>query len=519
MPDPIQAPQGTEQKLVFRTEDERQKAMDAIPQEPPMGTTDIDGWRVQQDAQQDALESATIDPNYVQGQPAQPGPAREAPVTPLDPAANQGDWYKPSEWTFQQNGQTITIGKDEIPEELRSKGIGSAKDLILDYVSTHRYAETKKQEYQQSVSDLQRQLAETQQKIKDYDKKLEDLSKRPATPEQPGAAAASVHSETEIDTLQTELNTVTEQLEKVDEDDPEFKSLSRSAIRIQARLTAMKDKAYNARFQAFDQEREQVKRDSEANKRRQDAEDAARAAEQKRQERKANMARTIEGFANAPTSQLKLSKSFAEAEKEYEEWATDIAATYYHKPSNEVTAADAEIAVQHFLNRTPSLINQLTAQGKLQRTPADLRKYLINTELYMMMQGQELDSSSGQWKQNEWRLPDMETAYERWKRKKGLKFQDEVNAANRAEEELLRVINPPNIAEQVPASQGPQAQRDMSKLSLPQAESIMQDLEKKASMSGYGDLEEWIERKRRTAPGDKDVESYDRADETLMAVK
>ena len=159
MPDTIQAQQGTEQKLVFRTEEDRQKALDELPVEPPAGIQNLDDWRNELDAKQDALEAATIDPNWQEGQP--PSPRTDPPAQePGAPASAQpgSDWYRPEDWTFQQNGQTITIGRDEIPADLQGRNISNAKDLILDYVSTHRYAETKKQEHSQEVADLRAQL-------------------------------------------------------------------------------------------------------------------------------------------------------------------------------------------------------------------------------------------------------------------------------------------------------------------------------------------------------------------------
>ena len=526
MPILNQAPQGTEQKLVFQTEEDRNKAMDAIPMEPPVGTTDLDSWRREQDVAQDAIEAATIDPNYVAGQPA---PAPAEPVAPLNPAApapgapapapGEGDWYKPENFTFtDSSGQTVTIGRDEVPEELRKKGgLGSAKDLVLDYVNTHRYAETKKQEYDSSLTDMRQQLSQAQQTIKDAEAKMAEMAKRPASPEEPGAAvAAAAPSDSEITTIQTGLNDILAQLEKIDDDDPDAGILSRKAVRLQAKLATLKDAAYNARFQAYEKDREKIKTDAEAARKEKERREQEVASEQARVKAKQEMGKSIEVFSNAADSKLKMSKPFSEVEQDYDTWATDVAATYFNIPANQVEAYQAEIAVQHFLNRTPMLMTKLTAEGKLSRTPQDLRKYLINTELYMMMKGKELDQATGKWVQHDWTLPDMDTAYERWKRKKGLKYQDEVTAANKAEEELLRIMNPPNVAEQVPAGQGPQAQRDMSKLSLPQAESIMTDLEKKASLSGYGSVEEWIETKRRKGPGDADVDLYDRADESLM---
>jgi hypothetical protein len=522
MPDLIQAQQGQEQKLVFKTEDERQKALDAIPIEPPAGTSDMDSWRRQQDDLQDRIEAAAIDPNYsAAAQPAQAAPASQAPSS--QPSGRQepdsgGDWYKPSDWTFQQNGQTVTIGRDEIPDELRDKGIKNAKDLILGYVSNSRYSDTKNREHQASIADLQKQMQEMNSKIKGYEKQIEDFGNRPAQPN--ATAAVPLPSETEMTTIEKELDEINANIDKVQEEDPdEAIRMTRKAMRLSGQLQAMRDRIYQDRFRVMEEERTAHKQQAEKDRAMREREEALRREQEQAAEKKRNMANEIEKFTATADSKLQLSKSFAEVEKEYSDWAIDIAASHFNIQPKDVKAEHAEIAVSNFLNRTPSLITKLTDQGKLNRAPKDLRKYLIATELYFMRHGQELDPVTGTWKQHDWRLPDMETAYERWKRKKGLKYMEEVEAANKAEEELLRVMNPPNVAEMVPASQGPQGARDMSKMSMPQAESVMKDLEKRASLSGYGDLEEWIETLRRKNPGDENVTMYDKADESLMNFK
>lgn len=519
MPEPMEAPQGQEQKLVFKTEEDRQKALDEIPVDLPDGITDIDAWRTEMDAKQDAIEQATVDPNYT-GQPTdgarqpnqdQPQPQADQPPAP---APDQGDWYRPEDWTFSHQGQQVTIGRDEIPVEMQQKNISSAKDLMYDYINTHRYAESKAQEYQKSLSRMQEQMNEQNKRIEEYENKLKAADKKDEAPPKP---AENIPSNDEITQTENELNQMFDQIAKLEEEDPdEANALTRKALRIQTKLTAMKDKANSARWQSVEQEREQLKKTAEQQK-----EEAARAERERRQQeereqRKSEMVKSIEGFSNQ-SDDLKLSKPFAQVEQEYSDWAADVAATYFDTPANQLRVDQIEQAVQHFLNRTPSLMDKLSKQGKLNRAPADLRKYLITTELYLMTQGQEFDPVSGTFVQHDWKLPDMDTAYDRWKKKKGLKYQDEVNAANKAEEELLKVMNPTGVAEEIPANQGAQQQRDMSKMSLPQAQTALGDLEKRASMNGYGNLEEWIENLRRTDPGNKDVELYDRADEALMS--
>ena len=68
--------------LVFKSEEDRVKAIEAIPMTPPKGKTQ-DEWNEETSAQMDAIFAAPIDENAV---PAEPGaaPAAPAPATPVE---------------------------------------------------------------------------------------------------------------------------------------------------------------------------------------------------------------------------------------------------------------------------------------------------------------------------------------------------------------------------------------------------------------------------------------------------
>ena len=513
MSDPIQAPQGIEQKLVFRSEQDRAAALEALDTAPAAGTS-LDTWRREQDMAQDAIESAQIDPNYIPGQQSA-APPNVPGANPPAPALQEDDWYKPADWTLVQNGQNVTIGRDEIPTEFRDRKVANAKELVLELLTDHRYSQEKKNEYNKSLNDMQGQLSSMTKKMSDYEKQLEEARRNPGSP---APAATSLPSETEIGTAQRELAEIHETLDKMDQDDPENAPLLRKAVRLQGKLQDMKDKVHESRFNQLDEERKNIRQEAEQRRAEQERIAEEEKERQKREASESRMAREIETFGGAQ-KELKLSKPFKTVEKEYSDWATDIAATYWGIPAAEVTGDKAEVAVQHFLNRTPAFITKLQDTGKLNRVPTDLRKYLITTELYMMMQGHELDEKTGKWIQTDFRLPDMETAMDRWKRKKGLKYQELVTAANRAESDLLRVMNPPNLAEQIPANLGPQGNRDMSKLSKEEAQNSMDALERQAQKAGEADVDEWIEKLSRKNPGDERVLNYNRAFETLYAVQ
>jgi len=485
-------------------------AIEVLDQAPPSGT-DLDTWRRDMDAKQDAIEGALIDPNYVPGQAPAPNAAPGAGPAP-EPGS---DWYKPEDWTIQQNGQTVTIGKDEIPTEFRDKNVSNAKELVQELLTNHRYDKEKKSEYSKNLSDMQEQVSSMTKKMSEYEKQLAEAKKNPS-PQANQAAAAVLPNENDIKAAQSELATIHESLDKLDPDDPESAPLMRKALRMQSKLQEMKDVVHETRFKQLDEERSRIKEESEKARLEREKTEMEARDRQAREDAENKMSSAIDTFTTAQKD-LKLSKPFKTVEKEYSDWATDIAATYWGIPQNEVTGSKAEVAVQHFLNRTPAFITKLQDTGKLNRVPADLRKYLITTELYMMMQGQELDQTTGKWTKTEYRLPDMETAMDRWKRKNGLKYQDMVSAANKAESELLKVMNPPNVAEEIPSNIGTQAQRDMSKMSLPEAQNTMDALQKQAQQAGTNDLEEWIESISRRNPGDERVQKYNKAEETIYA--
>lgn len=519
-------PKTQQGNVVFKTEEERMQALNSVPIDPPLelGDKSLDQWRQEQDAIQDQIESATIDPNaqIIDVQGGENGDvSRSTPGQDPTPhqnnqtAADTSGWYKPDDWTFQRDGQAVTVPEDEIPESLRGKSIKDSESLLHEVVNSKRYLDTKTEEYNRSLSSLNQQMEDMKKRLESAEKKTKEQVES-GSPPSPADPKPDIPSDSEIGNVQSELDNINQQIDSMDEDDPEANSLTRKALRLSNKLNTMRNKVHDARYQQFKAEQDRVRQDAENARKLREDQDLARRQEQEAEQAKAEMHTSIEGFAKSH-NELKLSKSFREIENEYDNWATDVAATHFGIAPNQVTTKHAEMAVNAYLNKTPVLMQKLTEQGKLNREPTDLRKYLMHTELYLMTKGMELDPSTGEFVQHKWSLPDMETAFERFKRKKGLQYQEVVEAANKAEEELLKVMNPPKVAEQVPADQGPSAQRDMSKLSKEQAATLLNDLENQAKQNNFLDLEEWIETLRRRNSEDDRIKQYDRAFEALYA--
>lgn len=486
---------------VFKSEAERLAALNALPDEAPAGTADIDAWQAEQDRITDEIANAAIDPSYSPESPA--SQSTDAAGGKNDRGQNAGGsqgGYKAEDWTFQAGGQTITIPENELPQDPHFT-FRNAKDALLGVVHTQRYLETKQREHAREREDLNSRLRELEKANQEMKERLE----KAAQPQNQGggSAADAGPSDADISKLQSEYDTLDQQIEELQETDPD------QAVKLIRRSQRLRDKITDLRL-----EKELAKRDAELRsykeadeaktKQQKDAE--AKAAKDKElAEAQAKEFSEIDLFSkNVPD--LKLSKPYAEVEREFYKWGAEVAAIDAAKPVTAVTWKDVEIAMDKYLKKSPRLMDALDAAGLTKLEPKEMRKYLLLSEIHLYRKGRTLDPVTGLWKQHDFRHPDLDSAYYHWKRDRGYRTKELLDAERRGAAEVLNAMSVHGAAE-IPSDMG--QRRDNAKaMTAKEALDLagqFEDMARKAGMS----LEDYIGEKERQNPDDPIVKKYD----------
>ena len=447
------------QTVTFRSEQERLDALDAIPEAPPADVEDKDAWLREMEQKEDDVMRANIDPAF-------------------------------------EGENSLAIGEEsekEKPEEKPEEDLPYREPVI------------------EPVKEKTEPSSEVLAKIDEMNIKMDAMraenEKLLSSKTEQESIDAGASAEKEMKDAQSVYDDLMDEIEAIEEEDPDQANvLTRKALRASQRLQVMRDNLHNEKLGKFDelrksQEEAETKRVADAEK--QKDIDSQNVENEKNQR---VMANSIDDFGNK-VSELKMTKDFKEVENDYVGWITEATAANFGTSVGKVTSAQCEQTVANFLDRTPFLMETLEKKGIVAKAPKDMRKYLINTELYLLTKGQEIDSKTGQIVQRDWKAPDMESAYDIWKRKRGLKYKDEVDAANKAESELMKVMNPAGIAETPAPNAGAQTDRSGG-LSQTEAENMLKDLERQARQSGHHDVDEWIGSIEGHNPHDDRIKAY-----------
>lgn len=487
----------------FKSEAERLAALNALPEAPPPDCPDVDAWQAEQDRITDELANAPIDPSYTPAAdtPSQGSSAADGKNDRGQDAGGSQGGYKAEDWTFQAGGQTITIPENELPRDPHFT-FKNAKDALLGVVHTQRYLETKQREHAREREDLNSRLKELEKSNQEMKERLEKSTQAPA---QGGtaAAAAAAPSDADITQLQTEYDTLDQQIQELEETDPD------QAVKLIRRSQRLRDKITDLRL-----EKELAKRDAqirsykeadEAKTKEQKEREAKEAKEKELAEARTREFSEIDSFSTA-VPDLKLSQSYAAVEKEVYNWGAEVAAIDATKPVTQVTWKDVEVALDKYLKKSPRLMDALDAAGLVKREPKEMRKYLLLSEIHLYRKGRTLDPVTGLWKQHDFRHPDLDSAYYHWKRDRGYRTKEILDAERRGAAEVLDAMNVRGAAE-IPSDMG--QRRDNAKaMTAKEALELAtqyEDMARKAGMT----LEDFIGEKERINPDDPLVRKYD----------
>lgn len=153
-----------DQKLAFKSEEERMEALNALPTRPPNDVGDLDAWEAEIEKKQQQILEAQVDPNAVEAPAEEPPRQEEAPAE----EAQTSDEDK------------LFFGKykrDDLPEPLRK--YNSDEQVLEQAAHARDYATKTEQRMQQLGQDLaegKKENEKLQERIKELEQKKDELA-------------------------------------------------------------------------------------------------------------------------------------------------------------------------------------------------------------------------------------------------------------------------------------------------------------------------------------------------------
>jgi predicted transcriptional regulator len=465
----------------FKTEADRATALSQLPDRPPANFNgSLDEWQSKQDTELDAIEKATI------GESGPEASSGEGSPNGAEPAKPRG--YREDDWTvITAKGEKIVIPEDAIPSDPEFS-FRNPKAAFKGLVETQRYFKTIKKD-QEDLASKNRQL---QQERDDLAKRLEGAGTppKPNAPASPGEVDLKA-VDAEIATTEAELTRIESELSELGEFDEGNNKLLRDQTSLMRKLNGLERKANKAMFSAVT------------------AAETNRIAEQRRLEAKKEVDRKrqddvkdIEDFRKA--NKLDGDGTYQDLETRYLAFGKEVAAVDLDKKIDEVTEADIERSLSRYLNRAPSLMDSLGKKGILAQEPKGMKKYLITSEVDMLRRGFQWDSSTGQWKPTQYKLPTLKLAYDYWKELNGERGRERIDLIEKTEKEVLESIQPRGAAE-IPSGTGAQRGSGRPGMTKTEALDVLLKLEKE------GITDKAIEIRARANPDDPIVKQYEEA--------
>jgi len=379
------------EEKVFKTEEERQKAINDIPEEPP---ADIKGnfekeeeWRGKTQAEIDAMMNAKIDP---------------------------GLEVKPDEGVKPEEGVKPDLSKP--PELTEADTLKRQLDLYQkERLQMQDEAGHMKVDYETKMQDMDKKM-----------KELEEQIKNPPAPEKPP-------EDHEMKALESDFNSVAEEMKSInkDEDQDAWDKAVNKKIDIGHKINLLRVKRDNEGRTAFKSEIQQMKANAkkeadEAKKRREQDEE-----QHQRNVRREDLFREINSFTTEH-AEFKSDLTYEQSFHEYDRFAEQVAADYWSKPGYKVDARDKELAMIKYKQKNPMIIESLKKKGITE--PKSFKIYDTLSKVVQLKQGYKLNEDTGEFYEykdgagNRVVFPDMGAAYDHLQKLTGKRGEELVKA-------------------------------------------------------------------------------------------
>lgn len=172
--------------MVFKTKEEKERAILGLPSEPAGAVSDLDAWQQEQDNKRRELEEATIEP---EGEVAGASPQETVSEPTTEPE--------------ESDILNFTLKRDELPDELR--GYRSPGEIIKQFAHARKYA-NQTEEKVTSLDEENRLLKERLDKlIKESERAtLPIIEQTPVSPAMPSAIDELEESIRKLETMDQE---------------------------------------------------------------------------------------------------------------------------------------------------------------------------------------------------------------------------------------------------------------------------------------------------------------------------
>ena len=154
-----------QQTLSFETEEAKEAALAGLPEAPPFGTTDIEGWRRDIEAREKAIESAEIGPKK------EDATVSQIPVKPPEPETVTPDSPAP---VPVDDEVVIRVKRNELPEELRNYKDGG--QILKQFAHARGNINRVSEKLEQTEAELTAAKTSAQQ-VAALQKQLDELQK------------------------------------------------------------------------------------------------------------------------------------------------------------------------------------------------------------------------------------------------------------------------------------------------------------------------------------------------------
>jgi len=413
-----------EAALAFKSEEEKENALLAIPDEPPQGV-DIEEWQREQEEKVQQIMDAPISEEADSGEvpktkPEEP-PATKKEEGPSQPTAEVG------EDDFVDFSQLGKVKRSELPEALR--GYKNGQEILKQAEHARRFAnkaDARLKEYEEKIVKLE----STAKTVPELQKQLDEIKKAS------DSARKSVDSGPQISRKQrtefnAKLDAINAQISKLNEyggDD---------AAALQSAMTGTVDtfKDTLAELDSVQNEftiyrTEQEKRYKTLEERINNVSESTEQAERRRRIEKEHKDAEM-GLARLQEDhpELKTTKPlYSDDRNDLETSIVDMARRVYGR--RPYSFDEVNRLVGAFNTKDPELVRLCEVEGispaDFGITESDIRNYGILMNIYWNQRGERIDQQSGKrvdvkdWRGKKVIFPDFEAAFNNMKQKGGI---------------------------------------------------------------------------------------------------
>ena len=440
--------------LKFKSEEERQEALMAIPDEPPPGVENMEEWLEEQKTK----EREILDAEISEESGSEPGSPES--VTEPKPVSQEGDVVKPAVSEEEDLVDFSEIGKlkrSELPEDLRQ--YKQPKQMLEQFAHARRYANTaqaKLEEYEQKISDLTGKV----NAIPNLEKKIKELSQLSLKVQRDVSSDSTVTKQGR-DNLNKRLEAINSELAKLKSDDTYDTEPLQNAI--SGTVEAFKstfDELSSVRTEFAQYKKTNEDKYKNLEERINSVSSYSKAAEEKRKadaELKMAMRNLEDLQRNNP--ELKTTKPiYAEDKDDVESALVKMAARVYGRSPKNFDEINRMIGAYNA--KDPELGRILKTEGisvaDYGINDTDVRNYAISMEVYWRQRGERIDPSTGQrvpvtdWRGRKVTFPDFQSAFDYMKKSGGITRSEEelkiIEAEKKAQESLSASLNKRDIS-------------------------------------------------------------------------